>query len=384
MVWRLSSANVIDYLKRSHLYQSQEITIEKIEERSSKNFNLLVQVTEEPQLLVKQERYAQTGKVRGDFLDEWQIHNLLNTFTELAAIRPLICEPIHFDAEQGIVVFPYLHNYRDLNDFYNEHQVFASEVSASIGEDIALIHCHTINQTKYRAFLSQNRKNRIDKVPNFLRGLEKITPDIFGQVTSDALEFFRLYQLYDSLGNAIAHLQQVYQPCCLIHYDLSLDNILLHQEWQNLLTDSPASENHQIIKIIDWELCRWGDPLCDLGKLISSYLKLWLKSLNVSADIEIELALQIAKIPLAQIQPSITALTQGYLLTFPEIEQIHPDFWVKLVQFTGLDLLRSLLIKIGYQRPFDNIDICTLQVAKSLLCRPQQSMATVFGDEVDC
>jgi hypothetical protein len=378
MVSKLSSANVIDYLKRSHVYHSQEITIEKIHEKSSKNFNLVVRVVEEPQLLIKQERYAQTGKVRGEFIDEWQIHQLLEKFTELALIRPLICEAIHFNAEQGIIVFPYLDDYRDLSEFYEENQVFSPQIASKIGEAIALIHRHTFNQTQYRDFLSQNRHSPIDKVPNFLRGLEKLTPEIFSNVTSEALEFFRLYQLYDSLGNAIAHLQKIHQPCCLVHYDLSLDNVLMHQKWEELLFNSLS--DRQLVKIIDWELCRWGDPICDLGKLISSYLKVWLKSLNVSADIEIELALRLAKVPLIKVQPSIKALSQSYLATFPDIAQIHSDFWITLIQFTGLDLLRSLLIKIGYQRPFDNIDICTLQVAKSLLCRPEKSISTVMGE----
>jgi hypothetical protein len=379
MVSKLSSANVIDYLKRSRVYHSQEITVEKIQEKSSKNFNLVVRVVEEPQLLVKQERYVQTGKVRGDFIDEWQIHQLLETFTELELIRPLICEPIHFNAEQGIIVFPYLHDYQDLSEFYEADRVFLPEISSKIGEAIALIHSHTFNRTKYKDFLSQNRRSPLDKVPNFLRGLEKLTPEIFSYVTSEALEFFRLYQLYPSLEEAIVHLQKSYQPCCLAHYDLSLDNILMHREWEELLLDAPS--DRQLVKIIDWELCRWGDPIYDIGKLISSYLKIWLKSLSVSADIEIELALQLAKVPLIKVQPSIKALSQSYLATFPEIEQIHPAFWINLIQFTGLDLLRSLATKISYQRPFDNIDICTLQVAKSLLCRPEESISTVMGEE---
>jgi hypothetical protein len=34
---------------------------------------------------------------------------------------------------------------------------------------------------------------------------------------------------------------------------------------------------------------------------------------------------------------------------------------------------------IMYEKSFGNQGICKLQVAKSLLCRPKQSLATVFG-----
>jgi serine/threonine protein kinase len=385
MLMKLSSANVIDYLSQKGLYKKKLLTINRIKGKSSKNFNLLVEVVEEPQLLVKQERYVQMGKVRGDFIDEWRIHELLETFTELSPIRSLICEPIYFDPEQGIIVFPYLDNYQDLGKMYDEDRIFNPQIAASLGKTIGLIHRQTIHQNNYKDFLSEKRRNPIDKPPNYLRRIEKIEPEIFGRVTSEALEFFRLYQLYDSLGDAIANLQKNYQPCCLIHDDLSLDNVLIRQDCLDLLSlDAPqeAREIPELVKIIDWELCRWGDPIADLGKLLSSYLKLWLKSLSVSADIEIELALRLATIPLYQIQPSLTACTRGYLTTFPQVEQLYPDFWVTLVQFIGLDLFKSLSIKISYQRPFDNIDICMLQVAKSLLCDPKNSMTTVFGMDV--
>ena len=133
------------------------------------------------------------------------------------------------------------------------------------------------------------------------------------------------------------------------------------------------------MRLIDWERCSWGDPAFDLGTLIASYLRLWLSSLVVSKTIDIEESLRMAMTPLELLQPSIAALTQAYLKQFPEILVRSPDFLSRVVQFAGLTLIQQIHATIQYQKTFGNSGICMLQVAKSLLCRPAQSMSTVFG-----
>jgi thiamine kinase-like enzyme len=61
----------------------------------------------------------------------------------------------------------------------------------------------------------------------------------------ECLQFFRLYQRFPSLTQAIADLGRSSVPSWLIHNDLKLNNLLLDLDWQR-----PES---QIIKLIDWE-----------------------------------------------------------------------------------------------------------------------------------
>jgi hypothetical protein len=87
----------------------------------------------------------------------------------------------------------------------------------------------------------------------------------------------------------------------------------------------------------------------------------------------------MAMTPLEQLQPSIVALVEAYLKQFPKILVSRSDFLQRVVQFTGLALIYQIQATIQYQKAFDNAGICTLQVAKSLLCNPAQSFTTVFG-----
>ena len=163
-----------------------------------------------------------------------------------------------------------------------------------------------------------------------------------------------------------------------MHNDLKLNNILLHNQWQQV---SASSGN--IVRLIDWESCTWGDPAYDLGTIIASYLKIWLESLAISTAIDVESALRLAITPLEQLQPSIAALTKAYLHNFPEIIQRRPDFLKLVVQFSGYGLIEKIQARIQYQEPFGNTGICMLQVAKTLLCYPMQSIPTVFGTTAD-
>jgi Phosphotransferase enzyme family len=371
MVFILSSRNAFNYLVESGLCEQKEQALSQIESKSVKNFNLLVSCPNHCQFLIKQERHDLDGKTHEEFVKEWRIHQLVQNFPELSPLKSMISEAIHFDPTHSIIVLKYLSDYGDLDDFYTQQQNFPPIVAEKVGEMIARIHTATINREDYKQFLCHD--SDIDKPPNFMRGLERIRIGIFSEVSIENLKFFKLYQRYESLGLAIAELKTAFCRCCLIHNDLKLDNILLAHEWES--ASSP-------IRLIDWEKFTWGDPAADLGRLIAAYLKIWLGSLIVSTDIDVQTALSVATTPLEAIQPSIVALVTAYLRIFPEIFELRPDFLNRVMQFTGLALIQNIGVSIQYHEPFDNIGICMLQVATTLLCYPQQSISMILGTPV--
>jgi Phosphotransferase enzyme family len=383
MTFILNSHNVIDYLVEQGLCNQSEQPPIKVEPVPAKNFNLLVTLSGDVyeglrlrQLLVKQERYNQQGKAAGEFLSEWRIQEFLQRFPNLGNYRSFLPEVLHFDAENSIIVFRYLDDYRDLMDFYTKEKSFPPEIAREIGTILGTIHRDTFNRQEYQDFFSENRDNFInDQVSHLIRGLERIGPEIFGLVPDDGLRFFALYQRFDSLGKAITELGNAVIPCCLTHNDLKLNNILLQKNWQD--------SSNSIVRLIDWERSTWGDPASDLGTFISSYVQIWLGSLVISNSLSIEESLRLAITPLELLQPSIATLTQAYLNTFPEIVEHRPDFLLRVVQFAGFALIQQIQAVIQYQKSFGNTEIAMLQVAKALLCRPEQSIPTIFGTAVE-
>lgn len=375
----LTSQNVFEYLVRHALCTDKEVAPIQVEPKFAKNFNLLVTWQDGRSLLVKQERCNLEGKTHREFLNEWLLHEFFQRFPKLNSIRLLLSEIIHFDAEQAIAVFNYLISYRDLAEFHTKGNVFPTAIASSIGATLAIIHRATWNHQEYQDFFFQNRENLpVDKAFASIHRLERIEPEMFSLVPADSLKFFALYQRYDSLGKAIAELTSAMIPCCLTHNDLKLNNILLHNDWEQTISKS-ESLNNSIIRLIDWERCAWGNPAFDLGMLIASYLQIWLNSLVISPTINIETSLANALITLKKLQPSLAAIAETYFDSFPEIVEASPDFLKRVVQCSGLALIQHILATLQYQKTFGNTGICMLQVAKSLLCRPEQSISIVFG-----
>ncbi|OUL25705.1 aminoglycoside phosphotransferase family protein [Nostoc sp. 106C] len=372
MKFILNSDNVLTYLIEQYVCNQSDAIPCTIEPITAKNFNLLLTIADNRKLLVKQERHNQEGKTAGEFLAEWRIQKFLQQFPSLNNYQHFLPEVLHFDEYNSIIIFRYLDNYQDLMDFYTKGNSFPTEIATAIGTILGTIHRDTFNNQEYQEFFSKSSDNlMVDQVSYLVRRLERVEPEIFGLIPDDGLKFFVLYQRYDSLGEAIAELGNAVIPSCLTHNDLKLNNILLQKDWQ-------SSSNHTI-RLIDWERSAWGDPAFDLGTLIGSYVQIWLGSLVISNSLSIEESLRLAMTPLELLQPSIGALTQAYLNSFPEIEKHRPDFLQRVVQFTGFALIQQIQAMIQYQKYFGNTGIAMLQVAKTLLCRPVQSMPTIFG-----
>jgi hypothetical protein len=375
MPLKLSSQNIAKYLERNNLDIFSNNLIQNIELKSAKNFNLLVTLSDNNKLLIKQERYISEGKAVDEFIQEWRIQELVKKFPELQQLTGWLPDLLHFNPSDRIIICNYLSDYQDLADFYIKENIFPPQIATKIGNILATIHQSTLEQQEYREFLQQNNKEI--SIELFTK-LDRITPEIFGSIPADGIKFFALYQRYDSLGKAIARLVETFDACCLVHNDLKLNNILLHLDWEQKI-DNLELFNPSLIRLIDWERCNWGDPAYDLGTLIASYLQLWLNSLVVSKTIAIEESLNMAMTPLESLQPSLASLMEAYFLQFPEILVRYPNFLERVVQFTGLALIQQIQATIQYQKTFGNSGICTLQVAKSFLCRPESVISTIFG-----
>ncbi|OYD91872.1 LPS biosynthesis choline kinase [Nostoc sp. 'Peltigera membranacea cyanobiont' 210A] len=375
MVLSLSSHNVIQYLQDAGLCSSEDGPSDKSElpGSSQNNFNLLVTLADNRQLLIKQECNVNNNDgAPHELFQEWLFHQLLQQFPVLgntSAIAPLV---VHFDEENSILVRSYLNEYLELATLYHKNEIFPQEIASAIGTTLAGLHRATYNRREYRDFMATAPQGEFRYgFYNPAQGVGPIGPEIFGTVPTDALKFYVLYQQYESLESAIADLAYSWNPCCLTHNDLKLNNILVHSRWEQL--------DNCLIRLIDWEACSWGDPAFDLGTLLASYLEIWLKSLVVDPTIELEESLHLALTPLEILQPSIIALIRAYINAFPMILEYRSDFISRVIQFAGLALIHQIQEMITCRKHFNNVELCMLQVAKSLLVMPEQAVLTIFG-----
>jgi hypothetical protein len=374
MLSSLSSQNVIQYLEQIGLCSAKEGAAYQsiLPKNNHKNCNLLVILAGNHQLLIKQERKINDDYISHELFNEWLFHQLLEKFPVIGNIGAIASSLLHFDQENSILVRSYLSEYVELERFYQHSSIFPTEIASAIGTTLASLHRSTFNKREYRDFMSTAPAGQFRyNFYNPAQGLPSINPETFGIIPTEALQFHLLYQRYETLESAIADLAYQWQPCCLNHNDLQLSNILLHSRWKEL--------DNCLIRLIDWEACAWGDPAFDLGTLLASYLRIWLSSLIVDPILELEESLNLAMIPLEVLQPSILALILAYLNAFPMILEYHQDFIVQVIKFAGLALTQQIQNRIICNKSFDNRNLCMLEVAKSLLTIPDQSVLTIFG-----
>lgn len=375
----LSSQNVVSYLKQKEICASNSQLAQPITPKEYKNFNLVIKFADGSNYIVKQERFDGMGKPTGRLRYEWIIHLFFQRFTELNSIKDSISQAVYFDEENRILVLKYFSEHTDLfrfylSGFYYTDRAFPIDIAEAIGANLGSIHQLTFARPESKEFLARLFTEHgigeydLQAKPNFVKKLAKFSPEIFAYICPESLDFFKLYQRFPSLHQAVIELYQNYQPVCLTHQDLRFGNYLIH--------DSGASNS---LKLIDWEFSAWGDPAFDLGTAIANYLKLWLASLYIDRDTSLNVSLSLATCPLEKVQPSLKALIQSYSNEFPQILTVRPNYIEQVVQFVGLNLVKHLQHSAENHQPFDNRGICALQVAKSLLCSPEKSLETIFG-----
>jgi serine/threonine protein kinase len=369
----LDTNNVFEYLTALKYCNVVDRDTSQVTVIPAKNFNLLITFADGRNLLIKQELHDDRGETKGEFWAVWRIQRLIKNFPKFGEeISIFLPELLHFDPDNSILVVKYLADYGDLYRYYLKENQFPIEIARSIGQLLGNIHSQTFERTEYQQFLADREDPGISYTPiDIIRRLNRITPQVFRIVPQECLQFFKLYQRFPSLSQAIVDLGNSITPSCLVHNDLKINNILLDLNWQD-----PQS---QLIKLIDWERANWGDPAFDLGCILGSYLEIWLDGLAIANALSINESLQLATTPLELLKPSLSILVQSYLAVFSEIISSRPDYLDRAIQFTGLALIQRVEITIDEDRIFGNRGILMLQVAKQLLCTPQAAKNTLFG-----
>jgi serine/threonine protein kinase len=151
----------------------------------------------------------------------------------------------------------------------------------------------------------------------------------------------------NNLSQTLTDLISFWQPNCLIHNDIKLNNILIN--------------NDQKIKVIDWEMVSIGDSYWDLACFVQS---LYFYKIFSSSDI-------IKSKPLSDFL-NFKALTSIYQENWSEVQK------EKLIKFIGASIiLRGSAIVDSF--PSERFYHMITQLGTSFLLNPQQYFNSFFS-----
>ncbi len=173
--------------------------------------------------------------------------------------------------------------------------------------------------------------------PPWLSSPPEDSPDL----PSGRRELLRAIDSFPEFRTALAAAVQYWTASTLIHGDLKLDNCLC---------------DGREIRIVDWEMCSFGDPLWDLASLAQSYWNLWVN--------------QPDRYPLSQVQPALRSLVEAYP---------GPLNLETLVRFGGARMLQSAFEAVGEGAKLNALSVRLMQAALNLLRDPHAAARELFG-----
>lgn len=378
MITKLNYQNLFTYL--SHLKNENIKYLKKASLNDKESGYLYWNINVNNKILTTKQQfyYHKSYESYSCFIKEYKLSIFLNNCKDLIEISHLLPEIIHFDNNSSILIYKYPATYTQLQHFYENSTNFPELIPQKAGKIIAKLHRKSSQSKECSKFLNEDKLYSQMPYPGYI--LDHFEINNASKFSAETIGFVAFYQRYSSLKSAVKELILNHRRFSLTHNNLKLNKILISR---NILSET-NKDNQTVIKLIDWENCSWGDPAFDVGTILASYLQIWLNSLTINPAINLEESLKLAAIPLEVLQPSLKVFLQSYLKEYPNILQDYPDFLQRVIQFSGLAIIYEIIAKIESYHVFDGIDICMLQVAKNLLCKPRQSFQSILGiTEVD-
>ncbi|NEP34870.1 hypothetical protein [Moorena sp. SIO3B2] len=378
----------MNYLIDKNICTKQDLLDIKIVIQYSKNSHWLLNLADGSKLVVKQEPAYRIHHSSNLIFHEQHIYQLVTFYPNLVNTSSLLPEIVHFNQDNWILVYKSAADYITLESYYEALssesygktcQAFPTSVAELVGKSLGKLHLETVNfQDEYKNLMKdlKDNNNYLYQFPYQEYLLDRVWHKSLFKLPAEGFKFFYFYQRDENLIKTVKYLVSHHQRCCITHNNLQLNKILIPRQWEQRLYEY----SHQnLVQLIDWERWNWGDPACDLGTAIAGYLLLWLNSIAVHPAIKLERSLQLATIPLEVIRPSMVVMIQTYMQTFSKVLEERSDFIKRVIQFAGLALIYKIVENILYHKDFTNQEICMLQVAKSLLCKPEKSLISIFG-----
>jgi aminoglycoside phosphotransferase (APT) family kinase protein len=197
-------------------------------------------------------------------------------------------------------------------------------------------------------------------MPRALAALRRPSVAMLGALSNGCMLAVRMIQSSDGFVALLDEVAGAWRPGCLVHGDLRLDNCVL----------PPGPPRRGGLRIVDWELARWGDPCWDAGAVLAWYLRTWLLACPISGETPPEAALRLGRYRFSEMQRAAGAFWATYR------DEMSPAGSVSLrrtTQFAAVHLLQSMVEELQTSVVLTGRAVCLAQLALNLLEHPDQA-----------
>jgi hypothetical protein len=324
---------------------------------SRRNANFEVTVEGGPSYLLK---HATDREKQAALANEAAIYRLLGT-TPAARYVPRL----HFyDPGSHVLALELLHDAPSWTAYQGLLGRFPTGLAAVLGEALACVH----------GIDPGGRPARGRAVgtcaPPWALSLHRPDVALYAASSSANHQVISIVQQFPAFGALLDALRAEWQPSSLVHGDL---------KWDNLLAKRRPGGPGRTVALVDWELAGLGDPCWDMGSAFAGYLGFWLGSIPFSGQESPERYLELARYPLARMQPALRALWAGYARRMRLDDSTSDQWLIRSVRYAAVRLLQSVFEDTRPAVQVTGSSLAFLQVCLNILSQPQVASLHLLG-----
>ncbi len=353
----LQSADVVPYLIESGLLDPHTVLREgvRVVERSRRNLNYLVHtggsgyfvkqgIGRDRQATVAAEAVACRVVAGSGGLDRY-----------LVPVR-------HFDPDRSIAVLDLVPSATSWRDHFLRTRRFHLTLARQLGSALARLHGRST---------SPDDRTQLQRGPAEVLALHRPSSSILASTSRAGLEVVAISQTAPGLGDALDEAATGWRYEALIHGDVRWDNCLVLAR--------PGSTRTTRIKLIDWELARFGDPAWDIGSVFAEYIGAWIGALPASAQKDPARAVELGRIPLGRIHPPVRAFWEAYRRGRIDAQEDPAELQMRSAAMAGARLIQNGLERADRRAGLPAMSVILLQLGFNTLTRPDNAAAHLLG-----
>jgi len=350
----MTESGVVAYLLREGLIDARCVVDGdlRVVDESRRNVNFRVVREGGASYLLKggtdRDPFASTGR-------EASVYALLAADPRLAALLPQL---IGFDAPLRLLILEYLTEAEDLRSYHRRTGRFPAALAADVGRALAHVHAFAAGRPEVAAVPAP-------------AGLFLHRPGlrILHDFSSAGADVVRLIQRLPELAERLDGLRRAWRADAFIHADARWDNVLVVR----------SRRRAGRVRLLDWEAAGLGDRAWDLGCFLGDYAGFWINSIPLSGGTDPGRYLDVARYPIARMQPALRACWAAYVRTAGLSDEHAAGLRTRATAYAGVRLLETALEHVQRAPELDATAVTLLQAGANLVMQPDEGARVVLG-----
>jgi aminoglycoside phosphotransferase (APT) family kinase protein len=350
-------------LRRGLLSESQLVGCDLVlVDASRRNRNFKIVSHTGPSYVIKQ---AASADGMLTLRREAAAYRLFTSRDEARQFAPYLPKFFGHDEEHHLLVLELVPDARDVREEQTQRGRFSTGLATAMGNALACLH-----RIPPDLMANGDGLGSLEDVLPWALSLHRPTVSLFRETSSANIQLIKIVQKFAIFCDLIDRIRNDWRPTTPVHADL---------KWDNWIVSRARRGRAPMVHLVDWELAGIGDPCWDVGSAFHDYLSCWLFSIPITGATPPERFPELARHPLAQMQPAIRAFWQSYRQAALRDAQEAYEFLLRSVKYAAVRLIQTSMEQMQPSVQLTGNVVCVMQVAFNILQRPHDAIVHLLG-----